>query len=347
MSTFQNSPTFHAVTRLPIADLHCDLLCHLIRKPSHTPYDLSVRCAVPQLKEGNVKLQVMAIFCESKPGSSKSGSDQAEAFISLSRKYAEAFTALKHIDQIDNITDTEKICILPAIENASSFCEETDNLDTALEALTVLQHRMGKVVYISLTWNQENRFGGGIFSKNIGLKEDGKRLVDYLVQQGIALDLSHASDRLADEIFNYVDKRKYVLPILASHSNLRSVTNVPRNLPDEIAKEILRRGGIIGLNFIRSFVGTDSPNNFIKHFEQLLNWGGEQQICFGADFFNEEDLPPAYRTPEGSFFPSYGDAGTYEKVLNLWRSHLKISETVLRNVCYSNLWNFLRTTRTL
>lgn len=135
---------------------------------------------------------------------------------------------------------TNKIGIIPAIENASAICNEKEDLSIALERLTALQRRIGKLLYVSLTWNHENRFGGGNHTEK-GLKNDGKLLVDYLCHKGIALDFSHASDYLAYDLLNYIEKKGLRLPLLASHSNMRSIADFPRNLPDEIAKEIIKK----------------------------------------------------------------------------------------------------------
>ena len=71
----------------------------------------------------------------------------------------------------------------------------------------------------------------------------------------IAIDLSHTSDFLAHDILNYIDKMGLNVRTIASHSNFRKIAEVVRNLTDEIAKEILKRGGVIGFNLFKSFVG--------------------------------------------------------------------------------------------
>lgn len=324
-----------------IADLHCDLLCYLSRDPKRTPYDPSVRCSIPQLKLGNVKLQTMAIFTETGPDSAKSGHNQVEVFRNLPKLYPNIFELMHPGILPDDLKKSEKIFILPAIENASSFCEENENLEKALQRINDWQRKMGKFAYVSLTWNSENRFGGGAFTR-IGLKEDGKRLLDYLCQKGIALDLSHASDHLAYDLLNEIDKKGFKLPVIASHSNLRALVDVPRNLPDDLAKEIVRRGGIIGMNFIRYFVGEESVDNFSRQLERFISLGASTQLCFGADFFFGDDVSPAFRKPpEVCFFPQYDNAEAYPRLLDLWRKHNVASHEILENVSYDNLVNFL------
>ena len=253
----------------PIADLHCDLLWYLSLDSSRTPYDLSVRCAVPQLHKGNVSIQVLPIFAETNPESVNSGVTQAEIFKHLPKKYPDVFEHLHHTEQLED-NQSKRILLLPAVENASALFSEDEDLDRALERLTQLLRRIGKFVYISLTWNTENRFGGGALTRT-GLKDDGKRLIDYLYQKGIAIDFSHTSDHLAFDMLDYFDKQGIDPIVLASHSNMRKVANFPRNLPDDLAKEIIKRKGLIGLNFIRFLVGRDSTDHFSHQLAHLLS----------------------------------------------------------------------------
>lgn len=324
---------------IPIADLHCDLLCYLAQNSTRTPHDLAVRCSIPQLQEGNVKIQTMAIFTETEPDSSKKGARQAEIFLNLCRQFPQVF---KRYQPDDDPLNSTQIALLSSIENASSFCAEGEDLETALTELDIWQRKMGKFLYMSLTWNTENRFGGGAHT-NIGLKNDGKRVLQYLSRRNIAFDLSHASDRLAEEALNYIDKEKLPLSVIASHSNLRSIHQASRNLPDDLAKEIVKRKGIIGLNFVRFFVGPDNPKNFIRQLEHAIKLGCQDALCFGADFFYGNDVSAAHRkTPEELFFPHFDHAGTYSKVLDLWRSAGTVSEGEINGICHGNFQRFLK-----
>ncbi len=327
--------------RIPIADAHCDLLHFLSKDPARTAYDRAVRCSIPQLLEGGVKIQIMAIFTETLPGSAKSGTHQALIFKNLPKNYPETFEILQEIPQLEQNLLSNKIGILPAIENASALFEENKPLEVGFKRLKTLDRNIGKIVYMSLTWNKENRFGGGAHTK-IGLKDEGKRLLDFLNGQKIAVDLSHSSDHLGFDILNHIEKHNLKIPVMASHSNFRSVTPVPRNLPDELAKEILFRKGIIGLNFYREFVGPENPLNFAKHLEHLWQLGGERNCCFGADFFCVSDFPDVQKKLSGvQYFPGFEDSSSYCKMIELWKHHLRLSESQIKAVAYQNLQDFL------
>lgn len=317
-----------------VADLHCDLLIFL-KEPHRTAYQPEVRASIPQLRAGNVKTQVLAIYVPSGKGSSHLALRQYQIYKTLSSQYPDDFS----------VTPKEShIHVLLAIENGSGLVEEDDHLEKAFERIEMMEQEGAKPLYITLTWNTENRFGGGNCTK-VGLKNDGKKMLDYLHEKNIAVDFSHTSDQLANDILNYIDKFQLKIPVLASHSNLRSIYDVPRNLPDEIAQEILRRKGIIGLNFIRSFIGPDSPNNMAKHLEHLIKLGGEKQVCFGADFFYIGDIPPEFRKPdEEYFFSDFGDASVYGKTLSMFKSQLGASDSLLKGISHENFFAYLKRT---
>lgn len=321
---------------LPIYDLHCDLLCYLANEPGRSAYDKAVRCSIPQLKEGGVRFQVMPIFTETGRGSTTKGAAQLNIFNKLSTSYPEHFCLFN-----SQALEGERVQVMLAIENASSFSEEEEPYEHWIERLDSFRNKAGKIVYISLTWNTENRFGGGAHTA-VGLKRDGKLLLDYLHGKRIAVDLSHASDPLAFDILNYTEAQNLAIPIMASHSNLRAVTDAPRNLPDEIACEIWCRKGIIGLNFVRYFLGAETPLSFVRQLEHVFKLGGERQLCFGADFFYDNDIPAQYRkSSDDLFFPEFSNAAAYPKVMQLWQKHLQVDEEVLQGIAYKNLSLFL------
>lgn len=329
-----------------IADLHCDLLFYLRVDPSRSPFNDDSRCSIPQLRKGNVKLQTLAIFTETQQGSSAQGMEQAEIFKTLAGKYPDEFQPVQSPQQLLGLLEGSRIGIISAIENASSFCEEEGLLSDGLENLRTLFGKVGRPLYISLTWNTENRFGGGAKTQK-GLKEDGARLLEFLDGKQIAVDLSHASDLLAVDILSYMDAKNLHIPLVASHSNVRSVTEVWRNLPDELIKEVIRRGGVIGLNFVRPFLGEDPVRGFIRHVEAFMKLGAVNQICFGADFFCDDDVvtlrpgSKSYSDSDEWFFQDYANASCYGRLLDLLKSELDLSEEALIKLAYGNLFQYI------
>src|SRR5580704_6472431 len=66
-----------------IIDLHCDLLSFLTEQPGRTVNDSLSRCSLPQMVEGRVKVQTLALFAQAGPSSIQRGEQQAAAFLQL------------------------------------------------------------------------------------------------------------------------------------------------------------------------------------------------------------------------------------------------------------------------
>lgn len=318
-----------------IADLHCDLLCFLQGNPSRSAYDPIVRCSIPQLRQGHVKMQTMAVFAETAPDSLAKGMAQLNIYQLLPTYYPKDFRHATY-----PLQNSDKIALMLAFEGASTFCDEQEPIKKGLKRIQGIINSPIKPLYISLTWNQENRFGGGAHT-DVGLKGDGRCLLDLLHATGVAIDLSHASDALAEDILCHIDKYKLQIPMMASHSNYRSVMDVPRNLPDALVQEIARRKGVIGLNFYRPFVGVDAERDLVRHLQRALELGGEDSIAFGADFFYDGDLPTSSKRQGELFFQEYGNASCYPKIMELFQTELGLSGEMLEKLSHGNVMRFI------
>lgn len=320
---------------IPIVDLHCDLLSYLTFKNDRTARDKESRASLPQLKEGGVYLQVLAIFTETGKKSVVSAEKQFIAFQQLPYLYP---AEVKRLQELKMPEQDERLHIALAIENASGLCEEEESLENCFTRLDQYRQVAGPILYVSLTWHQENRFGGGNYTKT-GLKKDGEIFLEYLSEKKIAIDLSHTSDPLAYDILNHIDKKGLKLIPLASHSNFRKITDQPRNLPDEIAKEIIRRGGLIGMNFVKKFMGQHFPEDFARHVDYARSLGGLGHFCFGADFFCDYDFLFALQPFMPFFHPDFGDASCYPKILQYLSEIFTKQE--LENIASQNFAHYL------
>ncbi len=319
----------------PVLDLHCDLLGTIDWSNDSLDFESpETNCSIPQLESGGVRLQVLAIAGVT--GVSKtpffSGKRQVELYQQMLHEYPDKIGDFASFNKTSN-----KIHCLFAIENASLLAEETDPLEKVFERLKQYQG-IERILYLSLTWNHKNRFGGGNLS-DVGLKDDGKELLEVMNEMGIAIDFSHTCDRLAYDIISYIDKKGLTLPLMASHSNFRAIKDHPRNLPDEIAKEIVLRGGVIGVNFVQRFLGKE-PESLIDHIEYGLSLG-RQSLGLGADFYGALEVPdqlsPAKVIPP--FFDKLPNASSYP----ILRSMLsrRISEKDIEGLFWENGFQFI------
>jgi microsomal dipeptidase-like Zn-dependent dipeptidase len=299
--------------RFQTADLHCDLLDYLRTKPNaHAHERGGIGANLSDLEAGKVGLQVMAIYTATEKGSTQHALQQSKLFYDLLHDSGSGIVFPAGEINLNQLEEVRDLYALTAIENAAGLCEEDQPLEQAFLNLEKITAQSGKPLYIGFTHHAENRFGGGNATQ-IGLKDDGRELLHHLHNKGIAVDFSHTSDALADGILNHIDLHGLNIPVLASHSNFRSVFHHPRNLPDAIAQEIIRRGGVIGMNFLRAFLHPTDANFLYRHMEHGLKLGGEGAICFGADYFYVDSHPDQSRKP--FFFPEQEDASHYPNIV--------------------------------
>jgi membrane dipeptidase len=300
--------------RTPVIDLHCDLLSYLAEVPDADPGNSDeIGCSIPRLGEGNVKIQVLAIYSGAMAQTEGSVERQIDRYCELIALGHRRMQPVADPHSARKLLRDGQVGCIAAVEGATVLCAEGQPIETAWASLEQLLEVTGRILYIGLTHHGENRFGGGN-TTTIGLKPDGRALLDHISGRGIAIDFAHTSDALARDILDHIDRNRLDVPVMASHSNFREIWDHARNLTDEIAAEIIRRGGVIGLNFLREFLDRDNPATLETHLRHGLDLGGGEAMCFGADFFHTASHPDRSRVP--FYHPEHEHAGKYPEILS-------------------------------
>lgn len=308
-----------------IIDLHCDLLSH----PTFSSTDPAVRCSPEQLISGGVSVQVCAMYTDHYQSCKEhTYTYQNQMFVSLPQ--TDSRISLLSFDTTDlQLTGSQSLQCIRSIENASLLGDNDEKLDNLLARLVHTVLLDGPLAYIGMVWNFKNRFGGGCLEKG-GLSQDGRDLLEVMSILGIALDISHCSDLLAEDILDYRVNKLPNLPILASHSNFRSVTDHCRNLVDEHVKEIVKHGGIIGLNLLRNFLG-ESLEDIKLHLEHAQKLDIIDHLSLGTDFF--------YSDENDKFFSECATAQQHPIVHAIIQHHTTRSESA--SILYQSAKTFL------
>jgi membrane dipeptidase len=142
---------------------------------------------------------------------------------------------------------------------------------------------------------------------DFGLTEAGRLLVRRAHALGVAVDVSHASDRAVAEVLALARETGGV--VVATHSNARRLADHPRNLTDEQLRGIAASGGIIGLNFHSPFVVRGRPATLADVVRQalyLVKVAGVEHVALGSDF--EGGIRPALGLHDAAHFPDLARA---------------------------------------
>ena len=115
----------------------------------------------------------------------------------------------------------------------------------------------------------------------------GREYVFEAQRLGMLIDVSHISDEAFWDIMDITQA-----PVIATHSNSRSVHNVSRNLTDEMFKAICQTGGVAGLNLYAEFLGENATlDTACDHIQHWLELGGQKHVALGGDLDGCEVLP--------------------------------------------------------
>lgn len=159
--------------------------------------------------------------------------------------------------------------MLLAVEGAEMLRCDPDMLRMA--------HEEHNLVMSGITWNNPNP----LYDED-GLTPRGYEYVKTCMENDIVVDVSHLHDKGTRDVLRTGAKT------VASHSNARALTNVSRNLPDELIVEMGASGGLIGLNFCRPFLNARPEEacieDIVRHARHIANLAGVKTLAIGSDF---------------------------------------------------------------
>ncbi len=143
----------------------------------------------------------------------------------------------------------------------------------------------------TLGWNEKNILTGSHVTGG-GLTDAGREYVKECQRLGILVDVSHISDEAFWNIMEITEA-----PIVASHSNLRSVCGHSRNLTDDMYRAIAQTGGTAGINLCAPFIkeaGADLDATCEHIFRMLELVPNGKHISLGGDLDGCDELPAGF-----------------------------------------------------
>jgi membrane dipeptidase len=169
-------------------------------------------------------------------------------------------------------------------------------IDDSLAVLRDYQ-RLG-VRYLTLSHSVNTNWSdsSGDTPKHNGLTDFGKDVVRELNRLGMLVDISHVSDKT---FWDAMETSR--APLVASHSSLRSISGHPRNMTDDMIRALGGKGGVIMINYSRSFLSdelyqaglnnvpmaqrpTVSWEKIVEHIDHAAKLVGTAHVGLGSDF---------------------------------------------------------------
>lgn len=258
-------------------DLHCDTIMQLLDHPdSGDLYRNTWKIDIEKLQKAHSKVQDFALFINLGETNDPYGryEEMRNLCTTQIHLYGEHIQHVLSYQDVESVYESGKIGALMSIEEGGVLGGDLDKLKQAYQ---------DGVRLITLTWNYPNGLGEPhCGEQHKKLTSKGIEFVEAMQDLGIIVDCSHLNDAGTEQLGDILD-----VPFVASHSNAREVTAHTRNLPDNLIKLIANKGGVIGLNFAQSFLGTSPVSrieDIVKHGLYLINKGGEDVVALGTDF---------------------------------------------------------------
>lgn len=264
-----------------------------------------IQTDIPRMKEGGLNVEFFSIYVAAKyakeGGAARRAMEMIDGVYEQARRHPESLEMAYNLADIRRIRRAGKIAALMGIEGGHA-------IEDSLSALRLF-HRLG-VRYMTLTHTNTNNWAdsaGGIGNppekRHGGLSDFGKEVIREMNRLGMMVDVSHIGDETFQDVIETTEA-----PVIASHSSCRTLTNVPRNMTDDMLRALAKNGGVIMINFYNGFINTDyaKPGDpvptksaqtatldmLMAHFDHAIKIAGIDHVGIGSDFDGVDGLLP-------------------------------------------------------
>ena len=234
--------------RAIVVDTHNDITTPMTNDDFDLAGDPPVpyRTNIERMKKGGLTAEFFSLYIRpwyvTNGGAARRTLDMIDSVYRAVERHPRDLTFATTAADIRQAKRQGKIACLMGIEGGHAI---ENSLPTLREF-----YRLG-VRYMTLTWNNTNDWAdaGRGEKKHGGVSDFGREVVREMNRLGMLVDVSHVSD---DTMSDALDVS--TAPIIASHSSARALSDVPRNIPDDLLRRIAKNGGVIQVNFYSGFV---------------------------------------------------------------------------------------------
>ena len=250
-------------------DSHIDIPFDYMINPEHDPgNDTDMQVDFQKMLKGNLDGGFFIVYVGQSELSKKGYQEAKEKAIikfnainKMVEKYPNKIVLVKSPEEVYEAKRNKKLFAAIGIENGYVIGEDIE--------LLKYYYDLG-ARYMTLSHIGHNQISDSSLPKKSlkneiemhgGLSDFGKITIKKMNELGMMIDISHVSDKSALQAIRLSHH-----PVIASHSGARSVANHPRNIPDNIIKEIAKKGGVVQVVAFSSYVKVNK-----KRTESIIN----------------------------------------------------------------------------
>ena len=238
--------------RHPLVDGHNDLAWKIrerfgldLRQVDLTAPVAGTHTDLPRLRHGGVGAQFWSVYV---PGRLQGEAavtttlEQIDLVHRMIRCYPDDLELAVTADDVESAFSRGKIASLLGTEGGHSIAN-------SMGVLRML-HRLG-IRYMTLTHNLNVPWADSATDDPVtgGLSVFGQEVVREMHRLGMLVDLSHVAASTARDVLQIAEA-----PVVFSHSGARAVCDHPRNVPDDVLRQLGANGGVCMVTFVPDFV---------------------------------------------------------------------------------------------
>ncbi|MET3807089.1 membrane dipeptidase [Nakamurella sp. UYEF19] len=184
-------------------------------------------------------------------------------------------TVARTVKDILDAKEQGQVALVFGLEAATPIENELDRLDI-LFGLGLRQ--------IGIAYSDSNALGSGLSEPvDGGLTLFGRRAVGRMNAVGLAIDISHSSDRTGLDVCGVAEA-----PVLMTHAGARRLWDIPRLKQDPVLRAVAGTGGVIGMSAaphttISYEHRRHTLDSVMDHFEYIAELVGIEHVAFGPD----------------------------------------------------------------
>jgi membrane dipeptidase len=241
----------------------------------HGPFTLE------KAKESGVRLFAAALYCEDRYNGEKAFQHLQDILQFTVERFDHA-TIIKNAEDLRRIKEVpDQLGTLLLLENADALAGNPAYVERLKET---------GISIVGLTHAGKNRLAdGNEVACPDGVTKEGGELVRALKENGIIIDVAHLHPKCFWQLLELFEGM-----IITSHTGVKTLCDLPRNIDFDQAGEILARGGVIGITFnpeMLSPAGKGSEEQVFVHMDTLVQKFGPDGIGIGSDLCGFAPVP--------------------------------------------------------
>jgi len=234
---------------------------------------------IPRMREGGMNAIFFSIWIDGRimgPPAVQKALDQIDAVHENVRKFSKDMTFARTAEEVRHAHTQGKIAALMGVEGGHMIGND-------IRMVRVFGDLGVRYMTLSHFYNDEWADSSTDKPAHNGLTDYGKEIVREMNRQGIMVDISHVSDKT---FYDALEVSK--APLIASHSSCRALCDHVRDMSDEMIKALAAKGGVIQINYEKSFIDQDYKNAYEKAtggagvvgaLSQAIKECGDDQEC--------------------------------------------------------------------